>query len=159
MLSSRESESDNPNSVWSIFTFDTYFNFLFSHFLSLQWHICKTSWTFANWDILGENILVSYKLSNIWTRTKQDIKVWECLTREVSKYLFIERKLGLECFEVAKLFQAGHPTFCKHALRIFFFKMDVHINRVTSNDIQILRNKSLYVWNVKSTWLQRRQRL
>ena len=80
-------------------------------------------------------------------------KVWEGLTREVSKYLFIERKLRLECFEVAKLFQAGHPTFCKHALRIFFFKMDVHINRVTSNAIQILRNKSLYVWNVKSTWL------
>ena len=69
MLSSCESESDNHNSMWSIFLFDTSlcffflkitqhswlmcisgehkqvasFNFLFSHFLTLQWHICKTS--------------------------------------------------------------------------------------------------------------------
>ena len=89
---------------------------------------------------------MSYKLSNIRTRTKQDVKVLEGLTREVTKYLFIERKLGLECFEVAKLFQAGHPTFCKHVLEFFFFKMDVHINRaIVCYAIQILRYKSPYV--------------
>ena len=70
------------------------------------------------------------------------------LTREVSKYLFIERKLCLECFEVAKLLVIQDFA---NMYWDFFFKMDVHINRATSNAIQILRNKSLYVWNVKST--------
>ena len=133
MLSSRESESDNPNSVWSIFTFDTYFNFLFSHFLTLQWHICKTSWTFANWDILGGNILVSNKLSNIWTRTKQDIKVWECLTREVSKYLFIEKAWSGMLWGCQTVLSRSSNILQTCTEIFFFFKMDVHINRATSN--------------------------